>query len=147
MTSASVRREFNPRPPQSGTWIGMKGRHFVPRRQAGIGGVGWGDYLCHWCQSCLLEGLFTLMGGVFGDSCSYSVDPRGVNSSLRPPLRGQNVRSVVLPCPRRWKDPLSSSMSGKECVRPSVSPFSLKEFIVSACACGWCSVCYRWLTV
>lgn len=114
MTSAAVRREFNPRPLQSGTWIRMKGLHFVSRRRGG------GDYLCRWCQSCFLEGLFTLMGGVFGEFRCYSVDPRGVNSSVRPPLKGQNVRSVALPRPRRWKDPPSSSMSGKSssaCVR------------------------------
>lgn len=35
MTSATVRREFNPRPLQSGTWIKMKGLHFVPQRQGG----------------------------------------------------------------------------------------------------------------
>lgn len=104
-----------------------------------------GDYLCHWCQSCFLEGLFTLMGGVFGEFCCYSVDPRGANSSLRPPLKGRNVRSVALA--------LSASLEGStkqlsvwenlECMRPS--SVSLKEFIVSLR--GWCSVCYRWLTV
>lgn len=50
-----VLRESHPRLLESGTWMVMKGLHYLSHRQGG--------YLCHCCLSCFLEGLFVMAGG------------------------------------------------------------------------------------